>query len=174
MSIEREDHLALLLVTESDRPEEWPAIAQVVLNRQRTPGYPDSLEGVIYQKKQFSFFNAWTGKGLSPDEIYTAARRQKGARETRLSVARVCAEAMLLMPPACEILPRGTLNYWSPISMLPKGSLPRGWNWSILRCFEVPGISADRFVWAQTVKSGSEGTGRPERFEGWPNPTADW
>jgi hypothetical protein len=170
MSIDRADHLALLLVTESDRPEEWPFIAQVVLNRVRTTGYPDTLEGVIYQRYQFSFYNPWTKAKLPHEDVYQKARQQKGARATRLSVARVCAEAMLAMPPACELLPRGTVNYWSPVSMLPKGSLPRGWNWNILRCFTVPGIEASRFVWAQTVEVTVPGTGRPFRFEGWPTP----
>ena len=39
-------------------------------------------------------------------------------------------------------------NYWSPDSMVPKGSLPR-WNWSRLRCFTVPGVDPLRFVFAE-------------------------
>ena len=49
--------------------------------------------------------------------------------------------------------------------MKPAGSLPRGWNWNILHCFEIPGIPAERFVWAETREAGAPGTGNAHLYD---------
>lgn len=49
--------LARLLVSETDRPAEWPAIGSVVRNRVKSPRYPDWYHKVVLQDRQFSAFN---------------------------------------------------------------------------------------------------------------------
>lgn len=170
MSIPDPSWLALCLLTETNKGHEAPFVAQVVLNRLRSRSYPNTLEDVILQPWQFSAFNKWT-TGEEPsspeDAFHEVYDRSAKLAQRHWQLFLECSEAMLSLPEECPILPPKTLNYWSPVSMVPKGSLPRRWNWSILRCFEVPGIDVRRFVWAETVPRNSPGTGRPEKFSGW-------
>lgn len=170
MSTPAPSWLALATMTETDKGHEAPFVMQVILNRLRAPGFGDTLEEVILQPWQFSYFNPWTKFGVpdDTDAVFQETYRTKArGAQRRWTLFLRCAEAMLELPEDCPILPPKTLNYWSPVSMLPKGSLPRGWNWNILKCFEVPGIDPRRFIWAETVKAGSRGTGKPSRYEGW-------
>lgn len=56
------DWLALCLVTESNRPKEWPYIAQVIENRRKTGRWGDTYRSVILAPKQFSAFNSYIAR----------------------------------------------------------------------------------------------------------------
>lgn len=162
--------LALTIFSESSQPSEWPAVAAVIINRSRNPSYPGAYHGDIYsvvrQKEQFSGFNPYVS---IQDEValFNAVAEAIGfadQNKTLVSQAVALAIAMLLSPPGCALLPPTVLNYWSPRSMVPAGSLPRGWNWAALHCFTWPGVAANRFVFAQTVPTGSPGAGNQAQF----------
>jgi hypothetical protein len=155
--------LALTLFSESDQPNEWPAVASVIINRSRNKTYPGKYHGDIYsvvrQKEQFSAFNKFDS---IEDEVslFNAVAQDIGFTNTNLSLVSQtvgCAVAMLLLPPDCVPLPPTTLSYWSPVSMKPAGSLPRDWDWPTLYCFSYPGVSWKRFVFAEVVSGGLVG-----------------
>jgi hypothetical protein len=166
----RPHHLAgLCLVTETNRPEEFPAILQVILNRVASPRYPDTVEEVILQRKQFSRFNALTVKTrrLRADTIYRMVVRED-IRDSRIDplllahaqdFARDCFARGDLTPGptratmwiACTAISPQTLHYYSPISMVPKGSAPP-WAKTAKRLYGAPGIDMERFTWAEGVK----------------------
>lgn len=162
--------LALTLFTESSQSNEWPAVAAVIINRSRNWGYPGAYHGDIYsvvrQKSQFSGFNSYDS---IEDEValFNAVAEGTGfgdQNKTLVGQAVALAISLLLAPVACALLPPTVLNYWSPRSMLPVGSLPKGWNWKELHCFTWPGVAAGRFVFAQTVPAGSSGAGNQAQF----------
>lgn len=48
------------------------AVAQVVLNRQRSPAWPGTLCGVVFQKAQFSWTKRWKTWTYSPQSMSVA------------------------------------------------------------------------------------------------------
>lgn len=159
MIVTPQQFLALALITESNQPHEWPAIGAVVLNRVERDSYPDDVISVLRQPMQFSAFNATRNEVL--EDAYREVRRlhQLGAPGTPTSAfeAEALAVAEELLDDAGRPLRRSrrpfgpaVLNYWSPRSMVPRGSLP-SWQWAGLRCFTLDGIDPWRFVFAETV-----------------------
>jgi hypothetical protein len=162
----RPHHLAgLCLVTESNLPHEWPAVLQVILNRVASPRYPDTIEEVILQRKQFSRFNPWTTvKKWSPDKVAHVYREL-----VRADVFHQKIDPLLLVyAQDCRVEEAGryqertpwrvvsdvspdTLHYYSPVSMVPKGSAP-AWAPTAKRLYTPPGIDPERFVFAEAVK----------------------
>jgi len=155
--------LALLLRSEANLQHEWWPVGWVVRNRVESEKFPDTYEGVILQRMQFSYFNGWTSAGIAPDRIFVEAQRGYAGPTEPLSLA--CAKAILATPRWHAPFGRAVLNYWSPVSMLPQGSLP-AWDFSHLRCFELSGIDPYRFIFGETVKVGHPLAGsRSGRFE---------
>lgn len=163
--MEISEHLwkALCLCTESNRPEEWPYISEVIDNRVLSPRYPNSVRDVVLQPKQFSAFNAWTGKKTTAtaigyrglyNEVFDA--HVGDAALLALAVEDViCAfgwgrwgkHGVIVDPVE---FPSSVLHYYSPISMKPKGSAP-AWAKQAKRLFTPPGIDPERFVFAEGV-----------------------
>lgn len=151
--------LALCLCTESNRRREWPLIAQVIYNRVASPRYPDTAEGVILQRMQFSAFNPFTTKarvqwkpayrfkmvfeGSAIDPLLFVYATDMAAQIVGLHDAEDTKTRI-----SYDITPQ-TLHYWSPISM-PKGKRP-AWAPSASRLYTPPGIDPDRFVFAEGV-----------------------
>lgn len=139
------DWLALCLVTESNRPEEWPAIAQVIENRRGDRRWGNTYRAVILAVKQFSAFND--------------VSRARPSREIWRAVAK--DQDTLLLLHAAEYIGKGfdhwtnditraTLHYYSPVSMKPPGSKPP-WAAQAKRLYTPPGIDPERFVFAEGV-----------------------
>lgn len=139
------DWLALCLVTESNRPEEWPAIAQVIENRLKTGRWGKTLRDVVLAPMQFSAFNRY----MPPDP-------RRGTPGMFRTMAR-SEDALLLMHAArgdwsgpWAGITKETLHYYSPVSMKPPGSKP-AWAAQAKRVYTPPGIDPERFVFAEGV-----------------------
>lgn len=147
------DWLALCLVTESNRPEEWPAIAQVIENRRASGRWGATLKDVVLARKQFSAFNVFTA---FPRDVHL------GTLAMFLAMAR--REDVLLLMHAAGMVARGprddagwsnaitraTLHYYSPVSMVPAGSSPP-WAKSARQLYTPAGTDPQRFVFAEGV-----------------------
>jgi hypothetical protein len=141
------DWLALCLCTESNRPEEWPAIAQVIENRLSSGRWGNTYKSVILAPQQFSAFNDFTKKrGLS--NTFALASR----REVPLLLMWAAAFVGNAAPGDywTSAITRETLHYYSPVSMKPPGSKPP-WAAQAKRLYTPSGIAADRFVFAEGV-----------------------
>lgn len=163
----RPHHLAgLCLVTESNLPHEWPAILQVILYRVASPRYPDTVEGVILQRKQFSRLNELTGVTARPTLIYSiVAKADIGSGKISPLLLAHAQDfcAWLYTAPSggpwevtvtglvCPDISPETLHYYSPVSMVPKGSAP-AWAKTAKRLYTPPGIDPERFVFCEGVR----------------------
>lgn len=149
-----EQWLGLLLVTESNRPHEWPAIAWVVRNRVASRRFPSTVEKVVLQPSQFSRFNDWRHELAEggPAAVWDAAchwSTVQGLDHLR-HLAEIEATEVLDMPPGSGPFGQKVLHYYSPRSMRPPHSVP-GWWWTeIVREVPVPGIDPDRFRFGES------------------------
>jgi hypothetical protein len=126
-------------------PHEWPHIIQVIYNRVDHPSYPDSVERVILQPKQFSRFNAFTNR--QPEHVFP--QLATFYRESQRVAAANCAAWVELLEHG-ELLPPTVLHFWSPQSMVPKWSAP---SWASKMRWIVPaGIDARRFIFGDSGK----------------------
>jgi len=143
------DWLALCLVTESDRPAEWPAIAQVIENRLKSGRWGPNYREVVLARKQFSAFNVVSGRltSLTYSEAWGIVAREQGQLllvHAGQFVGRAMASGwMSAITPA-------TLHYYSPVSMRPAGSRP-AWAKAAKRLYTPPGLEPERFVFAEAV-----------------------
>lgn len=144
--------LGLCLVTESNRPSEWPYIAWVVRNRLDSHRFRHTYESIILQPYQFSAFNKWTtGTGIAdPLTVfnnmvrgYSWVERIFHATDTALNVIQ--ADRSKDAP-----FPITVCHYWSPVSMRPPGRKP-AWADDAKRLFTPEGIDPNRFVFADGV-----------------------
>jgi hypothetical protein len=142
--------LALCLVTESNRPPEWPYIAQVIANRASSKRYPNSLRDVIRQPMQFSAFNE-TIK-LADLQAFRGVfeRHVKPVGVVHYSHALDWAVDWVGALVISEAITLSTLHYWSPVSMRPRGSRP-AWAKTAKRLYTPEGVDPDRFVFAEEV-----------------------
>lgn len=144
------DHhwLGLCLLTESNRPEEWPYVAWVIRNRVESPRYPDTYEGVILQPMQFSRFNKLTAARIPPLTLL----RSVGATflTDQLLLAADVARDVIASADTYRLGVSHALHYYSPISMKPAGSAP-AWAKKAKRLFTPTGIDPQRFVFAEGV-----------------------
>lgn len=157
--------LAAGAMTETNRPAEWLPVMQVMINRAVTR--KKSVYQVLREPWQFSAFNALKSIPMADEaKVLAEVVRHLGhGAEAMIEKARDTALDMIDRQPDRAVLPLTVTNYWSPRSMVPAGALPRGWNWKILRCFTYPGVPGWRFVFAETVPSGSPGSGNQAKFE---------
>jgi hypothetical protein len=126
-------------------PTEWPYVLKVIFNRVESPSYPDTVEGVILQKKQFSRFNAFTNR--DPDHVFP--QLATFYNPNHLVEAAACAVWVASLPEG-ELLPPTVLHFWSPQSMVPKWSAP---SWASKMRWIVPaGIDARRFIFGDSGK----------------------
>lgn len=148
----QEEWLALCLRSESDRPNEWLCVANVIRNRVRNRRWPDTYRGVIRQPRQFSAFNAT--RDLDNDAAFDATMQTyAGDREgwhgndydRALEFAAWFIDTEWWEMP----LSHATFHYWSPVGMPDHGRPP--WDFSQLRCFAAPGVDPFRFVFAEDV-----------------------
>ncbi len=147
--------LGLLLVTESNQPHEWPAIAWVVRNRVAMPRrFRSTVEGVVLQPKQFSRFNDWapTLADGGPDAVWDAAMAWCRAQHLDLlrSHAEQVAAEVLSAPPTSAPFGPLVLHYYSPRSMVPAFSVPPWWWTEIAREVPVPGVDPNRFRFGES------------------------
>ncbi len=164
MSIEPTDldWLALCLVTESNRPAEWPYIAQVIENRRKTGRWGHTCQSVVTARMQFSAFNAFTAGG-NPSYVGSAAMFDTMARREApvllmRAAAMVAEETFASESPDGNIpaqtfslvISAATLHYYSPVSMKPPGSKP-AWAASAKRLYTPSAIDPSRFVFAEAV-----------------------
>lgn len=153
--------LGLCLATESNRQAEWPLIGQVIYNRVASNRYPDTLEGVILQRSQFSAFNLWTKASAPPADTWNAVAGRVciqvgGALLLAYAIDAAARMDELMSDEAAEVrrisfdITPETLHYWSPVSMVPKGRKP-AWAPSASRIYSAPGIDPERFQFAENV-----------------------
>jgi hypothetical protein len=153
-----QDWLALALVTESNRPEEWPFIAQVIENRVRSGRWGKSYRDVVLARLQFSAFNVFTDP---PGDPHLGTRLMFGVMARR-------EDALLLMHAAAFVeagepraglsgiqlwageISDATLHYFSPVSMKPPGSKP-AWAATAKRLYTPGGVDPERFIFAEGV-----------------------
>lgn len=149
--------LGLLGVTETNLAHELPFVLWTVRRRveaDRVMFGGNTYPGVILKRMQFSAFNGHTG---TPEEIYAQVRnatRPSGARyypDAQLEIAEHCAAWVLGTPREYASIPERSFYYWSPVSMLPAGSLPK-WEWSNLRRYAWPGVDPWRFMAAEEIR----------------------
>ncbi len=148
---------ALCARSESDRPHEWPGILTVIRNRVESGKFPGTVESVVRQPWQFSYFNQWRNSVDSTSVFDHAMKGNAGKNHTL-----ACEAAELILNAPEHELPFGpkVFNFWSPVSMVPPMKLP-DWNWNILRCFPVSGVDPVRFMFGETVKEGHVLSGPP-------------
>jgi hypothetical protein len=141
------DWLALCLCTESNRPEEWPAIAQVIENRLRSGRWGSTLRDVVLAPGQFSAFN-----------VYRRAEHLTDARAGEIFGHRAKSQAPLLLMRSARGdwsgpwagISKETLHYYSPVSMKPPGSKP-AWAAQAERLYTPPGLDPERLIFAEGV-----------------------
>jgi hypothetical protein len=144
--------LGLALRSESDQPHEWLPIAWVIRNRVESRIYPDTYAGVVTQRQQFSYFNHFQ-RVDGPEEIFAAALEgyageNAGWHDNDYLHACECASAVRRMPRWMAPFSPRVFHFWSPVSMVPKGSDPA---WAEdLRVFALPGIHAQRFKFGES------------------------
>lgn len=160
---------ALTIVTETKRPHEMLPIAWVLRRRVESPRFPDTMQAVVLQERQFSAWNPWThgrfkGK-FPPEEQWHELWKtlDQPTQEKLYPVALDCAlnvlggqrpQGTLVLPPAPSwSAPFGpeVCWYFSPISMVPLGSSP-AWAASARRRFTPSGIDPERFVFCEGVE----------------------
>lgn len=147
--------LGLCIRSESDQPHEWRAIGWCIRNRVLSSRYPDLYQSVMLSRKQFSYFNAFSHLFQDPDALYVAARRgyagdSSGWAENNLDQAELCAAEVIAAPRWRAPFDPAVMHYYSPVSMVPKGSKP-AWAPSAKRLFTPSGIDPARFVFAAGV-----------------------
>lgn len=147
MTPEDQDWLALCLCTESNHPEEWPYIAQVIENRLKSGRWGKTLRDVILAPMQFSAFNPFTGKPPDPHLGSAAMFAAMARREDTLMLMR--ASRGEWFGPWAGITP-STTHYYSPVSMVPTGRKP-AWAASASRLYTPDGVDPQRFVFAEGV-----------------------
>lgn len=151
------DWLALCLVTESNRPDEWPYIAQVIENRRATGRWGNTYRDVILAPKQFSAFNDFTKHDVAPALVFKVVAGTE-ERIVLMHAAAFCGagpqeqtiKSILSSPQWSESISSATLHYYSPVSMKPPGSTPP-WAVRAERLYTPPGIDPRRFVFAEAV-----------------------
>ena len=148
--------LGLTIRSESDQPHEWPAIGWTVRNRVLSPRYPNDYEAVILQPKQFSYFNRFQALAADPAALYAEAVRgyagdSSGWGENDLSETVKCARSVIAAYRWSAPFGADVLHYYSPVSMVPKGSAPP-WAPTAKRLFTPSGIDPQRFVFAAGVR----------------------
>lgn len=154
-NVESHHWLGLCLITESNRPEEWPYIAWVIRNRVESGRFRHTYESVILQPKQFSAFNKYTGSGateyskFSPVQIFRDKARGYAYIELLFHAVDVAKE-IISLPRKESPFPITVCHYYSPVSMIPRGSRP-AWAASAKRLFTPKGIDPDRFIFADGV-----------------------
>jgi hypothetical protein len=145
------DWLALCLVTESNRPAEWPAIAQVIENRRRSGRWGKTYRDVILARMQFSAFNSRTAGKITD---YSLVFELMADHERPLLLMH--AAAMAHRGPLDDAgwdnrITLATMHYYSPVSMRPAGSRP-AWAKAAKRLYTPPGVDPERFVFAESVQ----------------------
>lgn len=167
---------ALTIVTETNRPHEMLPIAWVLRRRVESPRFPDTMQAVVLQPRQFSAWNPWTNgrfKGqFAQEEIWHELWKtlDQPTQEKLYPVALDCALNVLggdqgyshpaipsvltnRKPAPSWSAPFGpdVCWYFSPISMVPVGSSP-AWAASARRRFTPSGIDPERFVFCEGVE----------------------
>lgn len=161
-----EEWAALTIVTETNLPHEMPCIAWALRNRVASPRFPNTMKDVVLQERQFSAWNPWThGKfknRFPQEEIYhemwktldqpTRDRLYPLALEVAKFVLGSTADTNMKPAPAWnEPFSPDVCWYYSPVSMIPKGSAP-SWAAKAARTFTPSGIDPARFVFCERVE----------------------
>ena len=146
--------LGLAIRSESDEPHEWVPVAWSIRNRVLSPRYPNTYQGVILQRKQYSYFNKFYG--MKAEDIYNEAIKgyagdNSGWGENDLKAAQQCARDIILSPRYKAPFGADVMHFYSPISMDTVSSKP-SWMQLSTRIVHVSGIDPKRFVFAAGVK----------------------
>lgn len=146
--------LGLCILTESNDPKEWPYIAWVIRNRVESGRFKHTYEAVILQPMQFSAFNKYTSgdsnyRSFSPVQIFRDKARGFSFIEYLFHAVDI-AERIISAPRSEAPFPATVCHYYSPGSMIPRGSKPK-WAYSARKLFTPERIDPDRFVFADGV-----------------------
>lgn len=148
------DWLALCLVTESNRPSEWPYIAQVIENRRKTGRWGDTHRSVVLAPMQFSAFNGRVKPGRRDSENPPDFDLIFGLMADHESPLLLMHAAAMVNGEEADafslVISAATLHYYSPVSMKPAGSKP-AWAASTKRLYTPAGVDSERFVFAEGV-----------------------
>lgn len=148
------DWLALCLVTESNRPEEWPYIAQVIENRRKTGRWGDSYRSVVLAPMQFSAFNPWTKRHAVDNfpnlHMFVLVATNESILFLMRAAAFVAENDERTGMSFSLVISAATLHYYSPLSMKPPGNKP-AWAASAKRLYTPTGVDPERFVFAESV-----------------------
>lgn len=148
------DWLALCLVTESNRPNEWPYIAQVIENRRKTGRWGDTYRSVVLAPMQFSAFNGHLNPGHRDPENSPNFSLIFGLMADHESPLPLMHAAAMVNGEEADafslVISTATLHYYSPVSMKPPGSKP-AWAASAKRLYTPTGVDPERFVFAEGV-----------------------
>lgn len=147
MTPDDQDWLALCLCTETDRPAEWPYIAQVINNRVDSGRWGNTLREVILSPMQFSAFNS-VSRQLSTMSYTDAWLKVAGG--LGISRLQLMHAARSDWEPLWTPITPATTHYYSPVSMVPPGRKP-AWAASASRLYTPDGVDPQRFVFAEGV-----------------------
>jgi hypothetical protein len=142
--------IGLCLVTESNYPFEWPAVAAVIRNRIDSRRFPSTAGEVVLQPKQFSAFNPFTPAEPTFATWERVIYSMSDARRAQVKDAIPCAAWVLSLPVWRLPFAPTVCHYYSPVSMIPKWSEPK-WAKQAKRLFTPSGIDPKRFVFADGV-----------------------
>lgn len=159
-----EEWAAIAIVTETNQPHEFLYIAWVLRNRVASSRFPDTMQAVVLQERQFSALNPWTHgrfKGKYPQEeiwhelwkTLDPIEREKLYPQALTVASHVLGMGSDVKPTEAWKAPFGpdVCWYYSPRSMVPAGTAP-SWAASAERCFTPSGIDPKRFVFCEGVK----------------------
>lgn len=164
-----EQWAALNIVTETNQPHEMLPIAWVLRYRVESPRFPDTMQAVVLQERQFSAWNPWThgrfkGK-FSQEEIYHEMWKTLDQETREKLFPQALEAAQWVGSTSAPYLQGGKIAgaprwlapfgpeacwYYSPISMVPVDTAPT-WAASARRVFTLPGIDPRRFTFCEAV-----------------------
>lgn len=113
----------------------------ITLNRVEDSQFPNTLKGVIEQKKQYSSLNIGDPNKKYYDNPESTLSNEKGKtiKHNRDAWIKSISNSILVSKGDKRGISQGAVLYYSPRSMKPKGSTP-GWNFKILEEVRVEGV----------------------------------
>jgi len=141
------DWLALCLITEDNEPHAWPYLAEVILNRMKSPRYAATEREVVLQSQQFSRFNDLSDdlreRGTLPDVVHALKIDM-----TQFLAARRAVAAFLQRPH--PLFSRRVLFFYAPGSMTNETKVPKWWKKEVANTIVIPQLT--RWVFGEVAR----------------------
>ena len=118
---------------------EKESVADVIKNRVNSKKFPNTYEKVIKQPYQFSSLLP----GDSNKTFYDNPLSKTDNKANNVAWLD-CVGAAIKVMNSPQSLTNGSLLYYSPDSMRPKGAIPK-WDFSLLQEVKIDGVRANRF-----------------------------